>query len=350
MSAIHSSSPQEYGVYQPAEWSPHSAFWSAWPVHVSEWGEQLVQVQTEVAGLFRAIYDQGQGETPKILVRSSEDISDFKRMMGSDWLGVEVFVEAPYGDIWLRDTAPIFLQDQSRALASVRFRFNGWGEKFDLPGDSEVSTFVQTQVEGEQFCSSMVLEGGSVEVDGEGTLLTSRQCLLEKRRNPAWAEQQICEHVSKYLGVEKVLWLNEGLKNDHTDGHIDTLARFVAPGTVVCMHPQDSSDPNYSVLEEIYRDLKSMVDARGRKLQVVRVPSPGAVFGQSGELLPASYMNFYIANTRVVVPTYGVRADSAAVDSLSTLFPDREVIGCSARALIEGGGAFHCITQQEPKS
>jgi agmatine deiminase len=194
-----------------------------------------------------------------------------------------------------------------------------------------------------------VLEGGSVEVDGEGTLLTTRQCLLHPNRNPSLTQAAAEGWLEEALGVQKVLWLAEGLMNDHTDGHVDTLARFVAPGVVVCMEAS-LDDPNAPVLEAIGRDLDRMTDAQGRKLTVVRVPSPGRILGRDGAIMPASYVNFYIGNRAVVVPTYLSPHDDDAVEAIARLFPTRLTVGIDARSILSGGGAFHCITQQQPRA
>jgi agmatine deiminase len=194
-----------------------------------------------------------------------------------------------------------------------------------------------------------VLEGGSVEVDGQGTVLTTRQCLLNPNRNPGLDQADLEKSLREGLGAEKVLWLEEGLIHDHTDGHIDTLARFVAPGVVVCMEAHDVNDPNAATLDRLAADLAGFTDARGRRLRVVRIPSPGVVRDEGGELLPASFVNFYIGNRSVVVPTYGTPYDEAALAELAPLFPGRRILGRSARAILSGGGAFHCITQQQPE-
>jgi agmatine deiminase len=193
-----------------------------------------------------------------------------------------------------------------------------------------------------------VLEGGSIEVDGRGTCLTTRQCLLNPNRNPGLSREDIERKLGQALGVRRVLWLDEGLLNDHTDGHVDNLARFVAPGRVVCMEPRAADDPNRSTLDAIVHALEGFRDAAGERLQVHRIPSPGLVIGKSGQPMPASYVNFYIANHAVAVPTFGARSDEEAVSSLSQLFPDRRTVAIPAKELLEGGGVFHCITQQQP--
>jgi agmatine deiminase len=195
-----------------------------------------------------------------------------------------------------------------------------------------------------------VLEGGAVEVDGEGSVLTTRQCMLRGQRNGAASETDIERMLCDSLGCRKVLWLEDGLCNDHTDGHVDTLARFVRPGAVVAMESRASDDPNRDALRRLLRDLESMVDARGRRLEVIRIPSPGRITDADGRVMPASFVNFYIANASVVVPTYGSPFDDEAVQLIGRLFPGRTTVGVDARAVLSGGGAFHCITQQQPRA
>jgi agmatine deiminase len=251
------------------------------------------------------------------------------------------FHRARYGDIWLRDTGPVFVTAPG-AIRAARFRFDGWGGKYQMEGDSEVSGLVAGWAGVEAVANDFVLEGGAIEVDGAGVLLTTRQCLLGGNRNPDADERSMERRLRDALGIERVVWLDRGLQNDHTDGHIDTLARFVAPGVVAAMEPA-AGDPNEEALRGILRDL----DAAG--LDVVTVPSPGEVLDARGGLLPASYMNFYIGNTAVVVPTYGAAADDAAVARLNALFPGRRVAGSPGKAILVGGGAFHCCTQQQPR-
>jgi len=332
---------------QPAEWDRHSACWLAWPSHGHLWRENLVPAQAEWAALGVAIADDG-GEALEVLVQDAEAEAQARQAL-APVLGQVRFHPVPVGDIWLRDTAPIFVRDGDGGLRAACFGFNGWGRKYLLPGDDRVAGRVAARSGLPRTDHAWILEGGSVEVDGEGTLLTTRQCLLNPNRNPGLDAAEIEVALADGLGAEKVLWLDEGLINDHTDGHIDTLARFTAPGVVVCMEARDGADPNAVVLDRLAADLAAMTDARGRKLQVVRIPSPGLVLDGEGEVMPASYVNFYIGNRAVVVPTYGTAYDEAAVDALAPLFPGRRVVGRSARAILSGGGAFHCITQQQPE-
>jgi agmatine deiminase len=323
----------------PAEWQPHKAIWTAWPSAADLWGEDLDQARVEVAAMVRALADGGAGDKMRVLAHGREAEASAKLAIGQS---AEI-IPAAFGDIWLRDTGPIFTND-GRALG---FKFNGWGGKYILPHDEEVSARVALNAGADFKMHDFILEGGAIEMDGEGTLLTTRQCLLNPNRNPQWTEAGAERELMRALSVEKVLWLDEGLVNDHTDGHIDNLARFVAPGRVVCQAPFGPDDPNADVLEEIALALAGMTDAHGRKLDVVRIPSPGIVLDEDGDAVAASHMNFLIGNTTVVVPTYSASAQ-AAVDALKPLFPGRKIIGLPSRAILTGGGSFHCITQQEP--
>jgi agmatine deiminase len=335
--------------HQPAEWFPHRACWLAWPSDGNLWQENLPLAQAEFTALCRAIADVdpsngvARGETLKILVLDL----DSEAAARSALTGLQAdFYRIPFGDIWLRDIAPIFIQENGQPLTAC-FEFNGWGGKYVLDYDADVAEAIALAVGLESRCCDWVLEGGSIEVDGEGTCLTTRQCLLNPNRNPDLSQEEIEARLSQDLGIQKVLWLDEGLLNDHTDGHIDTLARFVAPGVVLCMEAHDPNDPNQAVLDHIAEGLKSFTDAQGRSLKVVRVPSPGLILDEEGKVMPASYVNFYIGNRVVVVPTYGTSWDAEAVETISQFFPERYTVGLSARAILAGGGAFHCITQQQ---
>ena len=235
-----------------------------------------------------------------------------------------------------------------RTIAAARFRFDGWGGKYVMDGDRELAAHVTTLTGIAGGAFDFVLEGGAVEVDGAGTLLTTKQCLLGGNRNPGLDQVALEARLRWSLGVERIVWLDQGLQNDHTDGHIDTLARFVAPGVVACMEPQPG-DPNREALAGILGDLEAARGANGQRFEVVTVPSPGTVEDAAGNLMPASYMNFYVANTTVVVPTYGVAADDAAVSAIAAMFPTRRTVAVEGKPVVVGGGAFHCSTQQQPQ-
>jgi agmatine deiminase len=349
-SAPPAVTPRAAGYRQPAEWEEHRAVWVAWPSHAELWREALEPVRAAWLEMAASVADVdpatgcAHGERLEVLVPDERNEATARQRLA----GLPTrFHRIPFGDIWLRDIAPLFVKGED-GVAAVSFAFNGWGGKYLLPDDDLVSARVALAARMRAFTVPWVLEGGAVEVDGAGTCLTTRQCLLNPNRNPAMTASDVEAGLCEALGVEKVLWLGEGLRNDHTDGHIDTLARFVAEGVVVSMHAAGPADPNRRVLEEIETDLGSFRTASGRKLDRVRLPSPGLVEDGDGEALPASYVNFYIGNRAVVVPVYGVPADEDALRTLEPLFAGRRVVGVPARDLLGGGGAWHCITQQEP--
>ena len=324
----------------PAEWSPHSAMWVGFPSHPELWEDDLDQARREVATLVHALAGPGR-EQVKLLVAGDEALAAALDLLGAA-RGVEI-VPGRFGDIWLRDTGPIFT---ARAHAAA-FRFNGWGGRYELPGDDEVADQIAARSGATAERHDFVLEGGALDHDGAGTVLTTRQCLLNPNRN-RWREgdaERVLEHS---LGVRKVLWLGDGLMNDHTDGHVDNLARFVAPGVVVCPVAFGLDDPNAPAYDAAAEALAGYTDSAGARLQVVRVPSPGRLVDEDHRVLPASHMNFLVANEAVIVPTYGDPAGAWAVQALESVFEDRTVIGLPAHALLTGGGSFHCISQQVP--
>jgi agmatine deiminase len=328
----------------PAEWSPHKAIWLGFPSHAELWAEDFAPARDEVEALVRALAGPGS-ERVRLMAFGEAAMTDAAARL--DGVGGVEIVAGRFGDIWFRDTGPIFVKAGGRDLA-VGFRVNGWGGKYDLPHDDEVADQI-AQISGvaiDRF--DAILEGGALEHDGEGTLITTRQCLLNPNRNPGWTEAAAEAVLVKALGAKKVLWLGDGLANDHTDGHVDNLARFVRPGVVACPEAFGGDDPNAEVYEAAALALSQMTDAAGRRLDVVRVPSPGRLEAEDGDLIPASHMNFLIANRAVIAPLYTQAAGEAALTVLRRLFPDREVIGLSSTAILTGGGSFHCISQQEP--
>ena len=327
----------------PAEWSPHRAMWVGWPSHAELWEDNLEQAQAEVEALVRALAGPGR-EQVRLMVGKPEALDDARaRFDGVD--GVEV-VDGLFGDIWLRDTGPIFGAGSKTAAA---FRFNGWGGKYVYAHDTEVADQIGKAAGVPLDLNAFVLEGGSLDHDGQGTVLTTRQCLLNPNRNPGWTEDAAAADLASALGVRKVLWLGDGLLNDHTDGHVDNLARFVAPGVVACPVAWGRGDPNDDVYAELARTLSEMTDAEGRQIRLLPLPSPGFVGDEDEKPIPASHMNFLIANGAVIVPTYGDEtAARLACEGLKTVYPDREIIPLPSIAILSGGGSFHCISQQEP--
>jgi agmatine deiminase len=332
------------GITVPAEWAPQKAIWTAWPVDASEWNGDLETPRKDVAALVHAL--ARAGNAVRLLVNGAEAEASARAAIGD---AAEI-VPARYGDIWLRDTGPIFARGSIGAVA-LRFKTNSWGGKYDLPDDATVGDDITRLAKAHVRRFDFVLEGGAIDHDGEGTILTTRQTLLNPNRN-GWSKADAERALAEAFGAKTIIWIDEGLKNDHTDGHIDNIARFVAPGKVVCQAAAGPDDPNGETFDAIAKTLDGARDAAGRKLEVVRIPGPGLYRNASGEIAPASHMNFVIANGIVVVPVYGTETQEAALEELAAVFPDRKIIGIPSGGLLgcgdAGGGSFHCITQQEP--
>jgi len=318
----------------PAEWARHEALWTAWPSHVELWQDDLEGARREVAEMIRVLT---AGDVVRVLACGDEAVASAKTALD----GLAEVIPAGFGDIWLRDTGPIFAV-AGKQLIALRFANNGWGGKYVLPGDESVGDVVARAADAAIVRFGFVLEGGALEHNGSGSILTTRQCLLNDNRNGGWSETQAEALLLEAFHAKRVLWLDNGLRNDHTDGHIDNLARFVAPDTVVCQAPSGADDPNAGLYDTIADNLRTM------GLEVVRIPSPGRVLNADGEVMPASHMNFIIGNEAVVVPVYNQRYGAEAVQVLLKLFPDRKVVGVDSTHLLSGGGSFHCITQQQP--
>jgi agmatine deiminase len=316
------------------EWAPHEAVWIGFPSDPELWLGDLKPAEREVAAFARAVHANGKGE--KVwLVAAHEGAAQSARELAPF---AEVTVE-PFGDIWLRDTGPI-VAGSGKARRAQGFGFNGWGGKYELDGDQDVGERLARRASLPFAKAGWILEGGAIDHDGSGTVITTEQCLLNPNRNTLTREE-VEERLLADLGFERVVWLGSGLLNDHTDGHIDNLARFVAPGRVAIPN-LGKDDPNEAVFRDAARRL------RGTRLDVVTLPSPGRILDEDGDIVPASYMNFYIGNAAVVVPQYGAPMDRAAVDVVQALFPGRVAIGLRADHILTGGGSFHCISQQVP--
>jgi agmatine deiminase len=325
----------------PAEWSPHRAIWIGFPSHAELWEDDLAPAQAEVVALVRALAGPG-GEQVRLLVCGEAAAETAGELLAG--AGDVEIVPGQFGDVWLRDTGPIFLGPAQAAA----FRFNGWGGKYVLEGDETVAEQLADHAGAALTRQDAVLEGGALDHDGAGTVLTTRECLLNPNRNRTWTEAVAEATLRSALGVTKTIWLGDGLLGDHTDGHVDNLARFVAPGVVAIPIAMGADDPHARIYNDAARALAEAEDAAGRSLRVMRVPSPGRVVGADGVAAPASHMNFIIANRAVIFPTYNARPAQFAQAALEAIFPDREVIGLPSRALLTGGGSFHCISQQEP--
>jgi agmatine deiminase len=327
----------------PAEWSLHRAMWVGFPSHAELWEENLLPAQAEAADLARALAGPG-GERVRLLVHGETAEAAARALLHDT--SVEI-TRGVFGDIWLRDTGPIYVKEGRTEVLATGFQFNGWGGKYVLEGDDSVAEQIAAASGTPLERHDAILEGGAVDHDGLGGVLTTRQCLLNANRN-GWTEAEAAAVLHDSLGAKRLIWLDDGLVNDHTDGHIDNLARFVAPGVVALPVATGADDPNAEVYAAAAAALAAVA---GPALQTVRIASPGLV-ETDGEPVPASHMNFVVANGAVIMPTYTEagddRASELALETLRSLFPERAVIGLPSRALLSGGGSFHCITQQEP--
>ncbi|WP_430446117.1 agmatine deiminase family protein [Sphingorhabdus contaminans] len=320
----------------PAEWAPHERVWIGFPSFWGHWEEPFAAAQKQIAAFANAVHDGGKGETV-YLIAGNADAAKVARELAAPGVIVE---ERHIGDVWLRDTGCIIVGEGNGRIARD-FGFNGWGNRFNFDGDQDIGgTLAQAAGLTVTPCD-WVLEGGSIDVDGEGRAVTTVDCLLNPNRNPELAKAQIEARLRSDLGIERLLWLGDGLANDHTDGHVDNLARFVGPNHLVIPEARDADDPNSAV----YAAARKAAEDFG--CQVTLLPSVGR-FEQYGEAVPASYMNFYIGNSVVVVPTYGSRYDDTALAELESLFPRHKIVGLPADAVLTGGGSFHCSSQQVP--
>ena len=317
------------------EWAPHEAMWLGFPSDPELWLDDLVPAQGEVAALAEALHAGGRGEEIRLVAADAAAASVARSLAP-----FAVVIVEPFGDVWLRDTGPLIL-GSGPARVAQGFGFNGWGGKYDLPGDDSIGARLAATAHLPYARADWILEGGAIDGDGAGTVVTTEQCLLNPNRNPSLDRAGIEQRLAADLGFTKIVWLGEGLANDHTDGHVDNLARFVAPGRAA-IPAAAPDDPNAAVYTDAARRL------RLAGVDVVTLPSPGRIEAD-GELVPASYMNFLIGNAAVVVPLYGAANDQAAVLTLQALFPDRTAIGLRADHLLTGGGSFHCISQQVPR-
>jgi len=321
---------------QPPEWAPHACVWIGFPSHADLWGEALEPAREEVAAFARAVHADGGGEEVRLVAADPDAVERAGALAP-----FATVVQEPFGDIWLRDTGPIIVTAGDR-LAARSFRFNGWGGKYEYAGDETIGPRLAETINLEADRRDWVLEGGAIDADGTGLAVTTEQCLLNPNRNPGMERDEIEARLRADLGIERLLWLGDGLSNDHTDGHVDNLARFVGEGRLAVPVPESGSDPN----DQAYADARYRAGAFG--LEVVPLPSPGRI-EEAGELIPASYMNFYVGNAAVVVPTWGAANDEAAVELIGALFPGRRAVGLPARRLVAvGGGAFHCISREVP--
>ncbi len=342
--------PRDLGYRMPAEWEPHAGTWLAWPHKEESWPGNFGPIPAVWVEIVRALEPS---EHVNILVNDAAAATAVRERLGEAGIStrnVSLHV-IPTNDAWVRDHGPTFVTRRianRRELAAVKWRYNAWGGKYppwDL--DDAVAEQVAAAVGAPVFRPGIILEGGSIDVNGNGTLLTTEACLLNPNRNPQLHQAQIEQYLREYLGVSHILWLGDGIDGDDTDGHIDDLARFVDASTVVTVLESDPRDENFELLQANYERLRHMTDQDGRALRVATLPMPRPVV-YDGQRLPASYANFYIANAAVLVPTFNDPNDAAALQTLQQLFPERRVVGIHATEMVWGLGAVHCVTQQQP--
>jgi agmatine deiminase len=346
--------PAELGYHMPAEWRRHQATWLSWPKDPLTWPDRVPQVEDIFLQMMAALAPH---ETVNLLVDNAEAEQGVRSCCNFPGAENVRFHQVPTVDSWIRDYGPSFLVNTKGELAYNDWIFNAWGNKYEeLKQDDSIPERLQSLLRVPRFEPRIVMEGGSIEVNGAGVVMTTEQCLLNPNRNPDLNRDEIEQYLREFLGVQKVLWLGEGIVGDDTDGHIDDIARFVSATTIVCALEEDPTDANYKLLQENLERLQRATDANGRAFDIVTVPMPDIV-GASNETtprhldrLPASYANFYIANKVVLLPIFGQANDTRALEILQGLFADRRVVGINCEPLVWGMGTIHCVTQQQPST
>ncbi len=343
---------KENNFRMPAEWEEHEATWLAWPNDPDYFGERIKNIEKIYLQMIFALH---KDERVKLLVLNEEMEIRVKKMI-SDF-GVDlsrvIFYQTEYVDVWVRDYGPTYVKNMNKK-AWVKWHYDAYGKKFpELFKDNEIFLNLKEMVGFEMFSVDLAMEGGAIDSNGLGIILTTEECLI-KNRNLKKGKEYTENIFKKYLGAQKIIWLKNGLLNDHTDGHIDEVARFIGPSKIVCAYEDDKNDENYTRLSEDYEILKNAIDQDGNTFEVIKLPMPHMYFDEgdkefNGKKAPVSYANFYIGNETVLMSLYGDENDARALSIIQSCFPDKKVIGIDCRDLVYGGGAIHCITQQEQK-
>lgn len=332
----------------PAEWTTHKACFLAWPYDTITFPNRIERVENAFLEILKVLQTS---ELVYLLVTSESMKEKVLSLLNKKSIPYKniVFFIADYSDVWLRDYAPLFVNDSlTNKLVGIKWKYNAYGDKFtDLLKDNEVFLKLQNEIGIPLVEAPLYMEGGALELNGAGTLITTEQCLLNSNRNPTLSRTEIESSLKKYLGVSHIIWLKEGIVNDHTDGHVDDIVRFVNESTIVCAYEDDPTDPNFEILESNYKILEQSVDRNGNAFSLIKLPMPHMNY-DTGEKAPASYANFYIGNTVVLVPIFNDPNDNKALEILANVFPTRKVIGIDCSDVIYGGGAIHCVTQQLP--
>lgn len=329
------------GFAMPAEWAPHERCWMAWPVRAELWGELQPLACQAYAAVARAI----AAYEPVSMIVPPGIEAEARLMLGKQ---VEL-VPLPIDDSWTRDSGPTFVTDAGGGVAAVAWGFNAWGNRFHpYDNDAALAEAIADRLGMRCYASDLVAEGGALHVDGAGTMLATEESILNDNRNPTLSREQVEERLALHLGARRMIWLENGLAYDETDGHVDNCARFVAPGVVMVAMPARDDDPSFARMQANRDRLANVKDAAGRALDIIELPHPSPALGHHGPLA-RSYVNFYIANGAVIVPRFDDPADDEAASIIGRAFPDRVVVQIDASVIVEGGGGLHCITQQQPE-
>lgn len=345
--------PSSLGFRMPAEWEPHATTWIAWPHNRTDWAGKFPPIPWIYCEIVRHL---AASETVSILVQDARTEQRARALLERSHVDLDNvrFLRRPTNRGWTRDYAPLFLRGPGGELGAVKFRFNAWARYPDWPLDDAAGDFIARRARCPVWRPSLagrriVLEGGAVDADGAGLLMVTEECLLSpvQARNPGLSREALEDLLRDYLGVRKILWLAAGIAGDDTHGHVDDVARFVAPSAIVAAVEQDPADPNHAPLRENWRRLRRARDLAGRPLRLVPLPMPRPVYFR-GQRLPASYANFYVANRAVLVPVFGDPNDRVALNILARLFPKRRIVPVYSRDLVLGLGTLHCLTMQQP--
>ncbi len=344
--------PSLQGFQMPAEWLPHEATWLAWPQNADTWpGKRLAKVEEIFLQMLEALLPN---EKVHLLVQSETDGQKISSRLQKMGIGIKNLIPhpVPTADVWIRDYGPTFILTQEGKKAWCKWIFNAWGKKYEaLLKDNEIFSSdakkAASLIPFPCFAAEIILEGGAVEVNGEGTCLVTEQCLLNPNRNPGLTRADIEGHLKNFLGVSEILWLGRGIAGDDTDGHIDDIARFVNPDTLVMAFEENTLDENHEILKANWEHLARQENLKGKKWNLIKLPMPKPLM-EEGVRLPASYANFYLANEVVILPVFKDLYDERAIKVLQEVFPRREIIPIDCRDLVYGLGAIHCVTQQEP--
>ncbi len=345
------SSPQSCGFSMPAEWELHEATWMTWPHNAETWiGNSLGEVEDVYLEMIKALVT---GEAVNLLVNDDSTQEKVIQRLKAEQIDLEKisFFQIPTNDSWIRDYGPTFLSRETETggteTSAAVWQFNAWGNKYDSSLDAKAGHALADNLKVRTFEPDFVLEGGSIEINGRGTLITTRQCLLDTKRNQDADQSTMEQRLKDFLGVTHVIWCDGQMEGDDTDGHIDNLARFTDSHTMLVLDENDPYDPNFSCIKNNLETLKQATDQDGKKFNIVTLPTPGIIL-EGDARLPASYANFYIGNNVILLPVFGHSNDKEATSILNRLFIDREVVPINGRVLVSGLGGPHCLTQQQP--